>query len=395
MSSFFGGLADRASPLFGGQADPRISPEANQSANKQGLIQAGLSTIIGSGPGGMTPLQAIAAGLIEGQQAGGQARASAFRNQSQQQMADIVAGGGPTEQIMTDLFKTAVANGDVDAFRALSGVLPTILRAGGQSEAPNLTWQTVEDPDNPGRSIRVGMDPKTGEQRTRGIPVAENNIYERIFSVHDPETGTNRTRGIVAGTGQVVDLGEAVTGSGGGSDGTTRMNDRLAQAMMQAEEAFGKIPGADTELARPIVGILANMSRDGGFLGSLANGALAMASPIAQQAAAAREQWTAAAVRLISGAQMTEQERNTYRAAYSTQPSDTPAVQRQKALARGAFTQLFLEAELNEDGEYEGMTRDVMDRIFEEAGLPVPVHVEEGEGPPQNQSGLFPPRGPG
>jgi hypothetical protein len=63
--------------------------------------------------------------------------------------------------------------------------------------------------------------------------------------------------------------------------------------------------------------------------------ALGAISPRGQMAMAASDQWTAATVRLLSGAQMTEVERQGYRAAYLPQGGERPEVSAQKAAARG------------------------------------------------------------
>jgi len=76
---------------------------------------------------------------------------------------------------------------------------------------------------------------------------------------------------------------------------------------------------------------------------------------------AAADQWTAATVRLLSGAQMTEVERQGYRAAYLPAGNDTEQVQRQKAAARGALAALFA-------GDAPPTTSD-LDAVLIESGL--------------------------
>lgn len=69
-----GGLGSLLGSIFGGQDDPRLTPEQNAAAKHQALLQAGLAILASPDRG----ISAIAQGGLYGQQAGEQARESIY-----------------------------------------------------------------------------------------------------------------------------------------------------------------------------------------------------------------------------------------------------------------------------------------------------------------------------
>lgn len=81
-----GGIGAVLGHIFGGPDDPRLSPEQNQAARHQALLQAGLA-ILGSDS---TGLKAIAQGGLYGQQAGAQARELTYGRTQQERIANAL-----------------------------------------------------------------------------------------------------------------------------------------------------------------------------------------------------------------------------------------------------------------------------------------------------------------
>jgi hypothetical protein len=261
-----------------------------------------------------------------------------------------------------------LASGDIESAKAVSEILKSM----PDPNAGAVNRQRIEtiasaapqgaplpagiEADTP---IQVQQDPRNGqifwETATPTVP------SEPDFSTDQRLKGGVMHQIIVDRNGvEVQDLGPVPTGGAGGAQG--QINRNLASAMQQ----------------------VGGVARGGGIAGNLANMALGAISPRGQMAMAASDQWTAATVRLLSGAQMTEVERQGYRAAYLPQGGERPEVSAQKAAARGALAALFAEG--------DGIpTVGDLNAILTEAGLPLPGPLD----PDNPFAGLVPGDGSG
>jgi hypothetical protein len=381
MPGLFDALKEGTFSLFAGPQDPRVAPGTGRS---EALIQAGLATIASQSS---DPLEAIAAGIATGRQAGQAAQERQLGLQQQAQLAGFVQEAGFDRAGLTSVFMRVLASGDIESAKAVSEILKSMPDPGAgavnrqrietiASAAPQgASLPAGIEADTP---IQVQQDPRTGkifwETATPTVP------SEPDFSTDQRLKGGVMHQVIVDRNGvEVQDLGPVPTGGAGGAQG--QINRNLASAMQQAEETLSTV---DEELANPIVNILGGVARGGGIAGNLANMALGAISPRGQMAMAASDQWTAATVRLLSGAQMTEVERQGYRAAYLPQGGERPEVSAQKAAARGALAALFAEG--------DGIpTVGDLNAILTEAGLPLPGPLD----PDNPFAGLVPGDGSG
>lgn len=154
--------------VFGGQNDPRLSPEQNEQQRRQAILMAGLG-ILGSGE---TGLRAIAQGAMYGQQAGMQGRQNVLAQQQATASQDALRGAVKDGQIdrsaLERLFVAAIQSGDMEAAGKLSEVLKSM---GGQQQSNLPSWQSKEGV-NPatGKPEQYQINPQTGEIRWLGIP---------------------------------------------------------------------------------------------------------------------------------------------------------------------------------------------------------------------------------
>lgn len=342
----FQGYPAVISRLFGGQADPRLGPEANHQATQAGMLNAGLNTIMASGPGGMTPAAAIAAGILQGQGAAQQSREQTFRRRSQQQMAEIVAQPGPTQEVLTNMFKQAVSSGDVDAFRALSNVLPTVL-ATPRPATPRTQVVKVGD-----RQMLVDLN--TGDEIRDLGPAPDDSFYERTITVNDPTSSTGRALvGIRRGSGEQVRIAEAPPVGGGTGGAAGRTNAVMARNARDAHERLVEVEQAMSGLGGAVAEMSASRPR-GSIIGLGLN---ALTPEDSQRANAIALQWLAPTVRALSGAQMTEQEAGRYAAAFLVRGWDQPEAIEAKIQGRELLMQALEEGFLdpNKPGFRDGV----------------------------------------
>ena len=381
--------------IFQGPQDPRV-PQG--TGTRDSLIHAGLSTIAS---GSQDPMEAIAEGILAGREMGQAVQQLTVQQQQQAALASFLGEVGYDRDGLTSVFMRVLASGDLESAKAVSEVLKSLpdpkaetvtnrQRVSTVASAAAGTPAHILERFEEGTPIQVQQDPKTGQIFWDSVlPVQPpENPYSQTFVEPNDQSPTGAYRiGLRKDTGQreVIGLGP-VPSSGGGGGAQQRINENLAEAMKQAQRDMAEVDG---ELSDPVVGALANMSNSRGPLGFMARGALSL-FPKAQLAAGARERWVAPAVRLMSGAQMTESERQTYRVAYTTQPFDHPALQEKKTIARATLASLFAE---DPDG-LAALTGDqakgILDQVLSEAGLGAP----QAEHDPENAFGdLIPGRG--
>lgn len=347
--------------IFAGGTDPRLSPQQNQDVQKQAIIQAGLSTILGASQPGASALASIAGGGLAGREAGGQLRQQAVRRGGQQEIAGLLSQGGIDLPALREAMITSLKTGDIESMKVIGSVITSMQAAEGrQTATPNLT--TVESFDSEtGITSIFNRDPRTGE--LVGDAIAQKPPVARIRPERRLKEGVMHQVLVDERGVEVQDLGP-VPDAGGEGGVQTRINANLATLMSEAENVLSTV---DETLANPIVATLASIVRKGGVFGTAANIALRNVSPEGQLALAAGDQWVTAAVRLISGAQMTQQERQGYRSAYLPSGGDSDQVQAQKAEARALFSIMF---------QNGGASTEGLDLVLKEVGLP-PVVVDE------------------
>ena len=376
--------------IFAGGSDPRLSSEQNAQARNQAIIQAGLATIIGASQPGATALASIAQGAGAGRQAGVGLRDRRVQQQGQQEIGDLLSQGGVDLPQMRQALIRAISTGDIETAKVLTATI-TSMQASQRAPAP-VNFQTKEVfNEKTGVTELRSFNPRTAEIGNESLgQVAPTTIYESEFEEPSEDSPTGAFRiGIRRDTGAREILGLAVPKGGGEGGAQGKVERNLAQAMLQADRA---LVDHEPELARPIVGAIANIAQSPGITGFLGKAALAF-FPEAQLAANAREQWVAPAVRLMSGAQMTQQERQTYRVAYTVQPHDLPAVQKQKAIARGTLATLFADDPDGLENLTTEQSRKILNSVLEASGLDPLTPSEEGGGLDENSfADLVPPK---
>lgn len=317
MAGIFGNIGQRLSPLWAGQADPRLSQGANAAAGQAGLTASGLATIMASAPGGLTPAAAIAAGLLQGQQAAGASRGAALSQQQQEEMRAAVANAGPgAVDAMQAAFMQAIITGDSKLASALSGVLPAAYALQGGRGTPRVTRNvTMKGPDGVSR-IYV-QDSSTGEVvRELGEPGdtgASTAADITALGTYTGEDGKEFFGGFSRSAGRIVPIRGAAAEAG--TTGQERMNARLAEGARRANEDLNRLDEQLTSMTTAA-------ARSSNPLARMAGNALS--SDMEQQAVTAGRNFIQPVVRFLSGAQMTEMERVDYANALLPAPFDKP-----------------------------------------------------------------------
>lgn len=365
MPGLFDALKEGTFTLFAGAQDPRTAPG---TGNREGLINAGLATIAS---GNQDPLEAIAQGALVGRETGKAVRQEAIALEQQAALAGFVNEAGFDREGLTSVFFKVLASGDMEGARAISEILKslpdnTASPVNRQNVSTVVSAAAGAPPEiiaalGEGAEVEVQRDPRTGQifwESALPSQAAANPFPGGKITIPDAASPTGFSQYGVRADGSQIFMGHVAGSSGGTGGATAQINRNLATAMANAEATLSTV---DETLANPIVSILGSIARQGGIIGNIANGALGAISPDGQLAMAAADQWTAATVRLLSGAQMTEVERQGYRAAYLPAGNDTEQVQRQKAAARGALAALFA-------GDAPPTTSD-LDAVLIESGL--------------------------
>jgi len=227
-----------------------------------------------------------------------------------------------------------------------------------------------------GTQVEVQRDPRTGQifwDSALPSQPAANPFPGGTIRVPDPTSPTGFSQFGVRADGSQVFMGHVGGGGSGGGGVQQAKMEGLSEAMIAAENTLRTV---DDQLANPIVNILAGMVRGGGVAGNVANIALGGISGDAQLAAASAVQWLSAAVPLLSGAQMTENERKNYRAAYLPLGGESDRVRRQKAAARAALAAMF--------GPEQPPTKEQLNEVLTNAGLPT-VDIEQPTAAPGDE----------
>lgn len=301
------GLFDRigrgVQTLFGGRTDPRLSQEENRGAASEGLISAGLATLLASGRDGFSPtsLQAIAQGAQAGRAAGRTARETEVMRNQQDELRQLVESGEVGPELLQDMFTRAIVNGDVETMRALSGVLPAIMSA--SRGAPSRTQiVTRGDPDDESRVITELINLNDGSV-VRVLGNAEKSTGSTAALRQYTRLGPDEKR---SGVWQIqADGSEKFLGysESENASGAERINAQLGGTAMNALQLLDTV---DEELASVMPTLVI---RGGPILSSFANMTL---SDDQQAAVTAAAGFINPVVRYLSGAQMTDKEAQRY-----------------------------------------------------------------------------------
>lgn len=187
--------------LFG-QADPRVPQGGALGA---GLQSAGLGMILGSRGDGYTPtfIEVLAQGLLSGAAGASNFRQNALAQQNQIQMQEMAAMP-PSPDNLARMMTHAIGAGNVDAARALSEVLKSMMAAGAAAGQVRPRFNRVVGDD--GRFYEVARDPYTGREMYRN-EIADPVSRYGTLEVEDPEgpfTNSRRLTRIDRLTGEVV-----------------------------------------------------------------------------------------------------------------------------------------------------------------------------------------------
>lgn len=221
-----GGLAAALASIFAGQDDPTLTAAQNLAARRQGLVRAGLQTLMVSGAGQQRGLGAIAAGAVAGQETGTGAR-KAMTRQALEQEYGALAQGQIDLPRLRQMYALAVRLGDEDRMKSLGALIqtemanqvhnrPVVVGEGSQLVDPAtgrviagtprpVSYSSASagdrivlfDPRNPEdrKEIPVGLSPSSDGW---GAPVETDSGLVQV----NPRTG--EVRPVVAGDGTAL-----------------------------------------------------------------------------------------------------------------------------------------------------------------------------------------------
>lgn len=225
LSRFFNKFGPAVSQVFGGVDDPRLSPEENQRARRQAMIQSGLATIMAANQSGATALGSVAAGAMHGQQAGGALREQTYGQgidvNRRRMYEELVKGGEVDVPMLRRLFTQAIASGDTEGAKAISQVLQVADGSSGGLDTGSYMVQGEGVNPQTGKVEKYLMDRRTGETKWTGIQPAPSSSSTSL-QVKDgvnPETGKVEQYAFNPATGDIRWLGVPPAPTGTGSNG--------------------------------------------------------------------------------------------------------------------------------------------------------------------------------
>lgn len=349
----FGKVGGGFSSLFGGRADPNLSPEANRRATSDALVQAGLATLIAGGPMGGSPtlVQALSQGIIAGRGAGAATREVETEKQQLAKLKAAIDEGGLDTR---DLFMRALSIGDIDS----ANLLGQLARSEG-SRAESLTrFKEGVGPeglgiyrvDSAGNLLNKILDvrPRGAAGQRFGDPQVFTRARDnkQIMGVWDAEANEGR--------GGVVELPELLP------------NQSLAQQTQAGLGQVGLVANTALEEVADALGtITTDFASDSNsfFISTAAN---FVATDEQQIAMSLADTFLNVTVRWLSGAQMTDQERTNYRRAMIPRAGDREFGKRVKSLMRANIAEAMSKGVwqgtpiINEDGTVSADTSNVV-----------------------------------
>jgi len=281
-------FGERLQRLIGGPASSAISPEQNQEASRQAMIQAGLMALMASGRGEPT-LAGLAMALSQGRQAGGEARQQIQTARVRRQLANQAQSANMAE--MMAFFSEAVAAGDMESAKlAVDLIKATQGKPGSGFEFRTIGNRLLRlDPATGGVEVVLEFPPDPTRPRL-GIPqdVLNNRTGQIERATFDFDVGRYRD----VNTHELMDAGSVpVRPTAGRED-----KQAIAAALRLAMEDLNKYttaPGIVSQFlsTNPLAGITRAFTSDD-----------------VQIFFAAKEQVQSLVTKLISGAQAAEAE---------------------------------------------------------------------------------------
>ncbi|MEE8607959.1 MAG: hypothetical protein V3S55_10150 [Nitrospiraceae bacterium] len=349
----FGRVGEGIGTLFGGRADPSLSPEANRRATSDALVQAGLATLLTEGPGGVSPttIQAISTGIAAGRGAGAATREVETEKQQLAQLKAAIDEGGLDTR---DLFLRALSIGDIDSANLLGQLARSEGSRAGQvtrfKEGIGPEGLGIYRVDSAGNLLNKILDVRP--RGAAGQRFGEPQVFTRardnkqIMGVWDAEANDGR--------GGVVELPELLP------------NQSLAQQTQAGLGQVGLVANTALEEVADALGtITTDFASDSNsfFISTVAN---FVATDEQQIAMSLADTFLNVTVRWLSGAQMTDQERTNYRRAMIPRAGDREFAKRVKSLMRANIAEAMSKGVwqgtpvINEDGTVSADTSNVV-----------------------------------
>lgn len=402
MPGLFDSIKQGAFGIFAGPGDPR-TPEG--TGRREGLVRAGLATIVGANSG-QAPLEALAGGALAGQEAAKAAQADYLKRQNQAQLQTFLRGQGFDRNGLTRTFFQMLSTGDIEGAKSISEIIKSLpddntvdprnrqqvdtVVSAAAGAPPEIVARLGE-----GTNVDVQRDALTGaifwESAVPKPPPA--GIYERVID-RDID-GVAHNIGILRQTGQEVDLGaKAQTSAGGG--GTGGAEERRRRLLGGITNRNLELAFSDPEgLSNVLTGTLARWSEGRGVGNTLAREVLGRVRPQAQQAQAGRQMVMATLTPLLSGAAMTDREREFYGTAFTIQEGDLPQTQLAKQAAVTAMAEAFAQGILLPEGpeataESRAHNSRVMQQIMQDTLVNPSVSAPGAAGATQSQGAAAP-----
>lgn len=385
--ALFDQVKDNLLGLFGGGGEATVAAGA-------AMLQAGDQ--------GQNWPAALGTGAIVGQQTRQLLEEQALKEQSRQELQQVIASSGMGPDGVRAAFMTAVSNGLMEEAKHLATVYQMM---GGSGQAPtklHFVRDEVIDPETGQATIQtVGYDPYQGREVSRetiGLAPPPPDPYPGgKVDIEDLNSPTGQSQYGIAQDGSQVWLGYTRP-SGSGGESSSGINDAMTSVMFEAADVLDQ---NDELLAEIWQGSLARAGQGDGLGGLLAR---SLTEEDTQVAFTAALQFLNPTVRFLSGAQMTENEARRYQAALIPLPGDRPSTVARKREARRVMVNAIRAGAdipetkedalkfLRENGltmHGEGEDRATDDFVAFSAGqVPMP---SEFSGPAPTQ--YFPPRG--
>ena len=386
----FGRIAQGAGSLFGGPNDPRVSPVDNATAARNAIIQAGLATVAGSGPGSQGTLPTLAQAVMLSRQGGAAERQQAVVRGGQEDIAGMLTQSGIGLPQLREALLKSITTGDIEGGKLLAQIIPSLQAAEAARGAQNPANMQTKEIYNPTTGITeiFPFNPDTGRIAGPALGQAEpSGVYERTYTVGtgDPDGKKAGVYGVLrSGEGDVY-LGPPTNTSAGGTGGVQAARMRgLAGAARRGWEA---LYSSEQPLDQEMTSFWTNLSRRGGdtFIGDAA-GAIANWKSEGKSGLAltASMNMLNPMINFLTGAAMSVQEAGRYSIALLPKTWDPPQVRALKRQMSESMVLAMEEAARVNDSS-------LAERWLEEQGNVELVTGWEMEldNPPDNPPGLF------
>ena len=364
MASILDKIRSGATGLFSG---PRIPGQQGQDPGaREGLISAGLATIIAANNGATLP-EALAMGAQQGRGAGANARQEFANRQTREGLSQMLEQEGYNRDNLTSTAFQLLAAGDMEGAKGVFNILQSLPSAIAPATVNTRNVEmTVGEIRRQGGVVPEGLEdnavmivpenPRTLERQFDRATVRPPE-EESEFDMYDPNSPTGKMRVRVV-DGAIIPIAPAGDTGGGDTMSTERgLALGLYRSAKSAAEAM-----IENDLDEELTGVLINMGRRAGDTGFgdawrwASNQATNDRSGLALTAAL---NFINPAVRFLTGAQMNESEASRYIVGLIPTTWDPPAVVAFKRRMRASLVDAMGTAGGNGDGWLESI--DPMD----------------------------------